>query len=516
MSDRRGKRGLIIDNFAGGGGASLGIEQALWAAPDVAINHDPIALGVHAVNHPHTEHRIEDVFHTDPRELAKGRPIALVWLSPDCKHHSKAKGGKPRDKNIRALAWVAIRWACLPQPMKPAIIALENVEEFQDWGPLTADDMPCPQRKGQTFALFVQRLRQAGYAVEWRELRACDYGTPTIRKRLFLIARSDGQPIRWPAPTHGDPKSLEVAAGTLKLYRTAAECIDWSVPCPSIFGRERPLVAKTMARIARGVKRFVLDAAEPFIVNLTHGGRVEALAEPFKTVTGAHRGEKALVAPFFIPRHGEHATQEPRCREVDQPMPTVTATANGAGLVAAYMAQHNEGMVGHSLADPVSTITSKGSHQQLTAAFLTKFYGTSTGQDLRVPFSTVTADGTHLAEVRAFLMKYYGTGGQLQDLGEPAHTSTAKARLGLVTVAGVEWQIVDIGMRMLLPRELARAQGFPDSYVLEHLADGTPVTKTDQIRLIGNSVCPPVARAILEANFGNEAVRPAVGRMAAA
>lgn len=519
MSDRRGQRGLIIDNFAGGGGASLGIEQALWAAPDYAINHDPIALGVHAVNHPHTEHRIEDVFHTDPRDLAKGRPIALVWLSPDCKHHSKAKGGKPRDKNIRALAWVAIRWACLPPPMKPAIIALENVEEFQDWGPLTADDMPCPARKGQTFKLFVQRLRQAGYAVEWRELRACDYGAPTIRKRLFLIARSDGRPIRWPAPTHGAPGSLEITSGDLKPYRTAAECIDWSVPCPSIFGRERPLADKTMARIARGVKRFVLDAAEPFIIPVTHSGdlRCNPISEPLRTTTCASRGEHALIAPFFIPRHGEHETQEPRCRYVEQPMPTVTATANGAGLVAAFMAQHNTDMVGHPMEAPVSTIVGKGCTQALTAAFLTKFYGTSTGSDMRVPFPTATADGTHLGEVRAFLMKYYSVGGQHQDCREPMHTSTTKARLGLVTIAGIEWQIVDIGMRMLLPRELARAQGFPDSYVLERLADGTPVTQTDQIRLIGNSVCPPVARAILEANFANEAVtrQPAAGRAVA-
>ncbi len=517
MSDRRGKRGLIIDNFAGGGGASLGIEQALWAAPDYAINHDPIALGVHAVNHPHTEHRIEDVFHTDPRELAKGRPIALVWLSPDCKHHSKAKGGKPRDKNIRALAWVAIRWACLPAPMKPAIIALENVEDFQDWCPLTADNMPDHSRKGQTFRLFVQRLRQAGYAVEWRELRACDYGAPTIRKRLFLIARCDGRPIRWPAPTHGDPKSLDVASGALKPWRTAAECIDWSVPCPSIFGRDRPLADKTMARIARGVKRFVLDAAEPFIIPVTHSGdfRCNPAGEPLRTVTSANRGEHALVVPFMAQHNSERNGGIKAGRHIDEPLSTIVASGGQQNIVAAFMAQHNTDMVGHPMGKPVSTIVGKGCTQALTAAFLTKFYGTSTGQDVRVPFSTVTADGTHLGEVRAFLMKYYGTGGQLQTPADPLHTIPTKERFGLVTIAGIEWQIVDIGMRMLLPRELARAQGFPDSYVLDRLADGTPVTKTDQIRLIGNSVCPPVARAVLEANFGNEVVRPAAGRVAA-
>ena len=505
---RSRQHGLIIDNFAGGGGASLGVEMACWQAPDVAINHDPVALGVHAVNHPNTRHLIEDVFASDPREIAKGRPIALAWFSPDCTHHSKAKGGKPRKKNIRALAWVVMRWAAMPRPMKPAIIALENVEEFQDWGPLTEADLPCPNRKGQTFNLFVQRLRQAGYVVEWRELRACDYGAPTIRKRLFLIARCDGQPIRWPAPTHGDPKSLEVAMGQLKPWRTAAECIDWSIPCPSIFGRKKALADKTMARVARGVKRFVIDAAQPFIVPITHHGdlRVHAIDEPLRTITTANRGEQALVAPFFVPRHGEHATQEPRCRTVEEPLPTVTGAAEGSTLVAAIMAQHNTDMVGHDMRKPVSTIVGKGCTQGLVSAFLSKFYGTSTGADLRQPFPTVTGQGTHIAEVRAFLMKYYGTGGQLASPRSPMHTLTAKARLGLVTVAGVDYQIVDIGMRMLTPRELFRAQGFPDAYVVDRLADGTPVTKTDQIRLCGNSVCPQVARAILEANFANQAV----------
>lgn len=495
--------GLIVDNFAGGGGASLGIEQATWAPPSIAINHDAVALGLHARNHPHTEHIVEDVWNVDPRAVTKGRPIAVAWFSPDCKHFSKAKGGKPVEKNIRGLAWVVIRWAA---SVKPVIICLENVEEFQDWGPLDADGLPCAKRKGRTFELFVQRLRQAGYEVEWRELRACDYGAPTIRNRLFLIARRDGKRIKWPMPSHGAPNTLPVSVGDLRPWRTAAECIDWSVPCRSIFNRAQPLAEKTMARIARGVKRYVIDAAEPFIVNLTHGGRCEALSEPLKTITGAHRGEKALIAPFFVPRHGEHATQEPRCRSIEEPLPTVTATANGAGLVAAFLAQNNEGMVGHAMTEPVSTLTSKGSHQQLVSAFLTKFYGTSTGQDVRQPFPTITADGQHIGEVRAFLMQYYGEGGQLSTPGEPMRTLTAKARLGLVTVAGVDWQIVDIGMRMLIPREMFRAQGFPDSYQIDKLADGTPITKTDQIRLCGNSVSPPVARAIIAANFGNQTV----------
>lgn len=385
MEVRVVKTRLIIDNFAGGGGASLGMEMATWKGPDVAINHDPIALGVHAANHPHTEHLVEDVWEVDPRKVTKGAKVSVAWFSPDCKHFSKAKGGKPVEKHIRGLAWVAIKWAVA---VRPDIIVLENVEEFQEWGPLLADGTPCRERRGRTFNLFVHRLRQCGYQVEWRELVAADYGTPTIRKRLFLIARCDGQPIRWPAPTHGKPKTLPVTVGSLRPWRAAAECIDWTVPCPSIFSRERPLADKTMARIARGVKRFVIESAEPFIVPVTHAGdlRSHAITEPFRTITGAHRGEHALVAPFFIPRHGEHETQEPRCRSVEEPMPTVTATANGAGLVAAYMAQHNEGMVGHALEEPVSTITSKGSHQQLVSAFLTKLYGTCRdGQDMRHP-----------------------------------------------------------------------------------------------------------------------------------
>lgn len=510
MTARPPLLGLIVDNFAGGGGASLGIELASWAGPDIAINHDAIALGLHAANHPHCQHLVEDVWAIDPRAVTNGRHVALAWFSPDCKHFSKAKGGRPVEKNIRGLAWVVIRWAAT---VRPTMIALENVEEFQDWGPLTQDGLPCPERKGRTFDLFVRRLREMGYAVEWRELRACDFGAPTIRKRLFLVARCDGRPIRWPAATHGKPGSLEVASGALQPWRTAAECIDWSIPCPSIFGRERPLAEKTLARIARGVRRFVIDAAQPFIVPVTHSGdlRSHAIDEPLRTITGAQRGEYSLIAPYFVPRHGERPTQEPRCKSVDEPMPVVTATANGASLVAAYMAQHNEGMVGHPMTSPVSTLTAKGSHQQLVSAFLTKFYGTSTGADMREPFPTITAGGgkggQHVGEVRAFLMKYYGTGGQLQSLAAPAHTSTAKARLGLVTVAGVDYQIVDIGMRMLTPRELFRAQGFPDGYVIDRLADGTPVTKTDQIRLCGNSVSPPVARAILAANFSNETLR---------
>lgn len=502
--------GLIVDNFAGGGGASLGIEMASWAGPDIAINHDPVALSLHAANHPHTQHLIEDVWAVDPRAVTKGRHVSLAWFSPDCKHFSRAKGGKPVEKHIRGLAWVVIRWAV---SVRPTVIALENVQEFEDWGPLNDDGMPCAQRRGRTFRLFVQRLEEAGYRVEWRSLCAADYGAPTIRRRLFLVARCDGRPIVWPAPTHGRATSPDVKAGRLLPWRAAAECIDWSIPCPSIFARERPLADKTLARIAKGLERFVFGG-RPFIVPLTHAGdlRTHSIDEPLRTITGAHRGEHAIVAPFFIPRHGERPTQEPRCKSVADPMPVVTATANGASLVAAFMAQHNGGMVGHPMTSPVSTLTGTCSHQQLVAAFLTKFYGTATaGADVRAPLPTVTAGGDrgghHVGMVNAFLTKFYGDGGQLQGVDEPMHTATAKARFGLVTVAGVDYRIVDIGMRMLTPRELFRAQGFPNSYIIDRTADGAPITKTDQIRLCGNSVSPPVARALLAANFSNETLR---------
>lgn len=461
-------RELIIDNFAGGGGASLGIELALGRSPDVAINHDREAVAMHTANHPDTEHYCEDVWQVDPRAATQGRPVGLAWFSPDCKHFSKAKGGKPVSKKIRGLAWVVIRWAAA---VKPRVIILENVEEFQTWGPLLEDGRPCPVRKGRTFRRWWKRLEKFGYHVEMRELRACDYGAPTIRKRLFIIARCDGQPIIWPAPTHG-PGRLP--------YHTAAGCIDWSIPCPSIFGRKKPLADATLRRIAQGVKRYVVEAAHPFIVG-------------------------ADQAPFFVPRHGEREGQEPRCRSVVAPLPTVTATANGASLVAAFLAQHNTGMVGHDARKPVSTIVGKGCTQALVASNLVKLYGTcKDGQDNREPMATVTSGGQHLGEVRAFLTKFYGNEKDGISLGEPLHTVTTKDRFGLVTVSGIDYVIADIGMRMLAPRELYRAQGFPDSYIIDPMVNGRRLPKASQVRMCGNSVCPPIARALVAANFGAE------------
>ncbi|WP_456281641.1 DNA cytosine methyltransferase [Cupriavidus sp. JZ107] len=492
---------LIVDNFAGGGGASCGIELALGRHVDIAINHDPEAVAMHAINHPQTEHHCESVWDVDPLALTRGRPVGLAWFSPDCKHFSKAKGGKPRDKKIRGLAWVAMRWAAL---VRPRVIILENVEEFQTWGPVLADGTPCPVRKGKTFRSFVHQLQEEGYAVEWRELRACDYGAPTIRKRLFLIARCDGQPIVWPEPTHGAPGSTEVKARKRKPWRTAAECIDWSIPCPSIFGRKRPLADATQRRIARGLRRYVIDAAEPFIVKVNHGYdyfRGQTLREPLQTITAKHG--YGLVAPTLVQTgYGERAGQAPRAPGLDKPLGTVVAGGAKHALVSAFLAKHYGGNYdgpGVALQEPASTITTSD-HHALVSSNLVKLRGECTGSATDAPTPTATAGGTHIGEVRAFLVKYYSEGGQDQDCRDPMHTIPTKDRLGLVTVAGEQYQIADIGMRMLEPHELYAAQGFPSSYVIAPVIDGRPLPKHAQVRMCGNSVSPPMAAALVRAN----------------
>ena len=436
-------RELIVDNFAGGGGASCGIELALGRHVDIAINHDPEAVAMHTLNHPQTEHHCESVWDIDPRAVTKGRPVGLAWFSPDCKHFSKAKGGKPRDKRIRGLAWVAVRWAAL---VRPRVIILENVEEFQTWGPLLADGTPCLARRGDTFRAFVHQLQEQGYAVEWRELRACDYGAPTTRKRLFLIARRDGKPIVWPAPTHGAPGSTGVKSRALKPWRTAAECINWSIPTPSIFERERPLAEATMRRIARGVQRYVVEAKRPFVVE-TPAGKVAPVMTEIANASS------------------------PRCMPAGEPMRTICAET-------------------------------KGGHFALVTAFLAKHFGgnyTGPGAPLTEPMHTVTTQDHH-ALVCAFLTKYYGEGGQDQTLADPLHTIPTVDRFGLVTVEQQQDRIADIGMRMLEPRELYRAQGFPESYQIAPVINGKPLPKRAQVRMCGNSVSPPLAAALARAN----------------
>lgn len=501
---------LIIDLFAGGGGASLGIEWGIGRAVDIAVNHDPEAVAMHRANHPDTDHHCESVFRVDPVAVTRNRPVGLLWASPDCTHHSKAKGGKPVSSRRRGLAWVVVKWA---RRVRPRVIMLENVEEFADWGPLTADGRPCPDRRGQTFAQWLDQIRRLGYQVEHRMLRACDYGAPTIRRRLFLIARRDGRPIVWPRPTHGAPDSPAVRRSRLAPWRTAAECIDWSIPAPSIFERKRPLAENTCRRIARGIVRYVIEAPEPFITHLTHHGarRVHPVTEPAPTVTCANRGEMAVVAPYFIPRYGERAGQAPRCQPANTPLATVP-TANRHALVTAFLAKHYGGNYtgpGVDLRDPASTVTTQD-HHALVAAHLLNLKGSDRrARGMDEPAPTICAGGNHAAAVAAFLAPYYGSGSGLtgRDVRKPAPTATTTDRLQLVTctIDGEPYVITDIGMRMLQPRELFRAQGFPDSYVIDPEVRGKPLTKSAQVRMCGNSVPPVWPAALVRANFAHEA-----------
>ncbi|MEK3770076.1 DNA cytosine methyltransferase [Paenibacillus sp. FSL R5-0887] len=587
-------REIIVDNFAGGGGASTGIELATGRSVDIAINHDPAAIAMHRANHPETEHYCESVWDVDPREIAAGRPVGLVWLSPDCKHFSKAKGGKPVEKTIRGLAWIAVRWAAT---VRPRVIMLENVEEFKTWGPLMKDGYPDPDQKGRTFNCFVNALRRQGYNVEWRELRACDYGAPTIRKRLFLIARRDGRPIVWPEPTHGAPDSQEVLAGKRAPWRTAAEIIDWSLPCPSIFERKKPLADNTLRRIARGIQKFVINNANPFIVRVNHSGSnhhyCDSIEEPFKTITSKNgwglvtpyiarigqtgfggdrlqyevedplttittKAEHLLVTPILgvnttghpgSPPHeplrtittGSHHMllsptliqmgyteregQAPRALDLDKPIGTITAAGNKFALAAACLIKHYGGGYkgpGNAVDEPLSTVTTVD-HNAIVTSHMVKLRGTNIGHATDEPVHTVTAGGLHIGEVRAFLIAYYGSSVG-QDLSDPLQTVVTKDRFGLVTIHGVEYQIVDIGMRMLEPHELFAAQGFPSKYIINVDADGRRYSKSAQVARCGNAVPPPFAEALVKANLPEmcvgagkslslERYKPAVGQM---
>lgn len=649
---------LVIDNFAGGGGASTGLEAAFGRSVDVAINHDEAAIAVHAANHPSTRHFCQSIYSVDPLDATEGRPVALVWFSPDCKHHSKAKGGKPRDKYIRDLAHVVPHWIERLKKATPGgrgapdVIMLENVEEFRQWGPLDAEGKPIKERRGEEFDLWVRRIRKQGYKVEWRELRACDYGVPTSRKRLFLVARRDGLPIVWPAPTHGKPGTPGVVSGKLLPWRTAAECIDWTRPCPSIFDRKRPLKDATCRRIAAGVMRYVVNSARPFIVPVTNsswnpgrnwsadeplrtittakggemaavapvlspyygekagglvrsanavdaplatqtcenrfgligasllpvthqgGDRAHAVDEPFRTITGAHRGEIALQSAAMLKlrnnSHGEDAEApmgavtagglhhgvvaaslvrhfgKSNAADVEQPMPTIVAGGGGKTLaMAASLVQtgygEREGQAPRAIdaEQPLGTIVAGGGKHAAVAAFLAQHNterGTrvNPGQPIDKPISTITGRGTQqqvvqttlveagalpdevmerAVQVAAFLVKYYGSEiGQHQPVKQPLDTITVKPRFAVVTVTidAVTFVLVDIGMRMLEPRELARAQGFPESYVLDpecwYRTDGGArkfgrLPKTHQIAKIGNSVCPGLAEALARANL---------------
>ena len=575
---------LIVDNFAGGGGASTGIELATGYSVDIAINHDPEAIKMHKANHPNTKHYCEDVWQVDPVKACNGHPVGLAWFSPDCKHFSKAKGGKPKDKFIRGLAWVACRWAGL---VRPRVIMLENVEEFKTWGPLNRGHHPIKAKQGKTFKKFVSQLTELGYEVQFRELVAADYGAPTMRKRFFLIARCDGKPIVWPEPTHGPADSEEVKAGLLKPYVGAYTQLDFSLPCPSIFDTSeeikekygiravRPLAPKTMERIARGLKKFVLDNAEPFIVQVNHSGAksdyCKSANEPLNTVTGKHgfgivepymvqigqtgftadrskdvreplttivsKNEHCLIEPKLAPYMGTNTTNHSggNCKD---PIHTIT-TGNQQCLISPTLIQYHsetaQGEVrGQTIEDPIMTVDSSNRYGLVTS-FIQKYYGGNyqgngsnikeplhtittlernamcavnliqmnnhcDGRDIREPIPTITAGDGHFGEVRAFLVKYYGQGTG-QDIKEPLDTVTARDRFGLVTIEGVDYQIVDIGLRMLEPRELYGCQGFPDDYIIDHDYTGKTYPRSEQVRRCGNAVCPPIPAALVRANL---------------
>lgn len=593
---------FIVDNFAGGGGASTGIEMATGRSVDVAINHDPAAIAMHKVNHPATKHYIEDVWNVDPEEACDGHPVGLAWFSPDCTHFSRAKGGKPVDHNIRGLAWVAIRWAL---KVRPRVIMLENVPEIQTWGPLDDTGHPIKSRAGETFSGFISVLSSAGipkdhpafaemcdalqidrdsveadilshglgYDIDWRVLLSCDYGAPTKRKRLYIIARCDGKPIVWPDKTHGPKNSKDVKNGELKPYRTAAECIDWSIPAQSIFERKKPLAENTLKRIARGIKKFVIDNPEPFIVTVNHGGdcfRGQTLDQPLKTVTAKHgygivvptimcnntnnNGARAddplptvttgnrnyVVAPAIVPvGYGEREGQEPRVNDVDSPLGTVVTstkhnlvlptliqyhsetgkedvrgqeltepimtldTSNRYALsVASIMKNYGGGYkgAGSRVDDPLGTVTAHD-HNSLVTAHVLTLRNNMDGQKIDEPLTTVSCSGAHHAEVLAFLVKYFGQGENCKSVNDPLDTVTAKDRFALVTIHGEEYVIVDIKMRMLQPRELFNANGFPADYIIDQDEYGNPYTKTEQVKKCGNAVTPPVPCALVRANL---------------
>ena len=577
----------IVDSFAGGGGASTGIELATGRVVDIAINHDPDAILMHKTNHPHTTHYQASVWDVDPLEVTGGSPVGLLWASPDCKHFSKAKGGKPVDKNIRGLAWIVLRWA---GTVRPRVVILENVEEFQTWGPVRRGH-PVKAKAGQTFRRFIDQLEGLGYAVEWRELVAADYGAPTTRKRFFLIARCDGRPIVWPEPTHAPADSPEVLAGKKLPWRSAAEIIDWSLPCPSIFdtreeirekyglSAQRPLQPNTMRRVARGVDKFVVKSANPFLVVVNHAGefRGQEIGDPLQTITAKHGygvaspvmapltmhnnenatgtkitepvntitssgagGHQMVITPAMIQYHTER-TERVRGQGVTDPIMTIDAS-NRYGLAAASLVKYyGSDNQGQSAGVPLHTVTTKD-REGVLAANLAKFYGgayTGDGSKLSAPLHTVTAVD-HNALTATHLVKMKGTnlGGPMS---EPVQTITAGGgHHGVVTtqitraepgadlrhwpeirellntycgydlgpedvilfqIGGAWYFMADIGLRMLTPRELYRANGFPDDYKIERDYTGQTYGKSKQVARCGNAVPPPFATALVRANL---------------
>ena len=518
------KQELIVDNFAGGGGASTGIEMAVGRSVDIAINHDPDAIAMHRANHPNTKHYCENVWDVDPIEACAGNPVGLAWFSPDCTHFSCAKGGKPVEKNIRGLAWVTLRWA---YAVRPRVIMLENVPEIRSWGPLGENGKPIKERTGETFDGFILALSSGilkdhpafvemcetlgissdskmakklseglGYEVEYRILRSCDYGAPTTRTRFYMIARCDGKPIVFPPPTHGKG---------LKPYRTAAECIDWSIPAQSIFERKKPLAENTLRRIARGIKKFVMDNPEPFIIPIGYGERegqeprANSINEPLGTVVTS--GKHYVVAPSLIQYHSETSADEVRGQDVTEPLMIVDTSPRYALSVAHIMKNYGGyyNGAGSGVDEPLGTVTSKD-HNSLVTAHILTMRNNMDGQLADEPLSTISCSGAHHAEVQAFLVKYFSTG-TAKPVDEPLDTVTTKDRFALVTIHGEEYIITDIKMRMLTPRELFNAQGFPRDYIIDRDDKGAPYSRAKQVARCGNAVTPPVPAALVRVNL---------------
>ena len=516
---------ITVDGFCGGGGWSTGFEFAIGRPVDIGINHDKYAIAMHKKNHPFTEHYNENIFEVDPYKATKGRPVGWAHFSPDCTHFSRAKGGTPVKKSIRGLAWVVTKWA---GTVHPRIISMENVPEFMSWGSLCARRnkdgriyrmdgtlaekgtyvpyseqqlVPNKKKQGKTFKRFINVMKSFGYKCEWKILTASDYGAPTIRKRLFIIFRNDGKSIIFPNPTHGNPESEEVKSGKLLPWHTAAECINWDLECPSIFERKKPLAENTLRRIAKGIQKFVIENPNPFIIQVNHGGdnfRGQEVDKPMPTITAKHGF--GVVAPTLIQYHGEQSKNEVRGQILEKPLQTVD-TANRYGLVTAFMSKYFGGNYqgcGSSVDEPLHTITAVD-HNALAAVHITQFNNHCIGQKVDEPLKTITCGEGHFGEVRAFLIKYY-SGESGQKVNEPLHTIRTKDCFGLVTIKGVDYAIGDIGLRMLTPRELYNAQGFPTDYEIETDCYGNKYPKTKQVARCGNSVPPPFATALARAN----------------
>ena len=505
---------MIIDNFAGGGGASTGIELATGRAVDAAINHDPDAILMHQTNHPQTRHYCESVWDVNPWEVTRGRPVGLAWFSPDCKHFSKAKGSKPVDRNIRGLAWIVLKWA---GTVKPRVIILENVEEFQTWGPVRKGK-PVKSRRGETFRKWKEQLQALGYEIDHRELVAADYGAPTIRKRFFLIARCDGKKIIWPERTHAPKDSEEVKSGKCKPWRGAAEIIDWTIPCPSIFDTTdeikekygiraiRPLAKNTERRIARGLEKFVLKNREPFIVPIGYGERkgqaprVHDINEPLSTIVGS--GKQYLAMPSLIQYHTEQL-ERVRGQGIDEPIMTLDA-ANRYGISVAYLAEYFQNGRPLDVNSPLHTSTTKD-RECVVETFISKFYKTGIGQKPDEPLHTVTTSAGHFGIVT---VKMNRSGMDLHHWNEVRELlnaycgyAIAADEILLLDVNGTLYFISDIGLRMLTPRELYAANGFPPDYIIDHDYTGKAYGKTKQVARCGNAVPPPFAEALVRANL---------------